>query len=366
MSFDWTTSGELIDELAALDAGAPRGKALEALVAKIFGELPGVDVAVRNDLAASGVEEVDILFVNQGLQNGLPGFHRDVLVECKSQAKPLNSRSVNWFASQLRRRHLPMGVLVCLAGITGNPESVTAAHREIERCAGEGQQILILVDAELRGVRSAAHLAALLECKRTRMVSGFHPYVADSNALRELDPNPPGGVQVLHGVEAFRKAVRRMQRDALDEILHRATEDAEIPFHDAVSLVGRRMGDLADEVERHTACREHDPLWRVAREHVIAVGAAFAGLLEPRPMTEGARRVLWFNVEATTPPQRLRASVGGELWALLTDYYLRETVRNPPGFREASVEAVLALCVDQMLSIDDIDPRDVFDDYEDP
>jgi hypothetical protein len=64
-------------------------------------------------------------------------------------------------------------------------------------------------------------------------------------------------------------------------------------------------------------------------------------------------------------PQRLRAFASGELWNILTEYYLRRALGGSRSERRESVIAVVAIAVDEIMAIDDIDSRDVYDDYED-
>ena len=58
------------------------------------------------------------------------------------------------------------------------------------------------------------------------------------------------------------------------------------------------------------------------------------------------------------------AHVGGNLWSLLTDHYLGQ-IRNGGRLRtRRSSLAVVALAIDEIISINDIDPRDKIDDYD--
>jgi hypothetical protein len=57
-------------------------------------------------------------------------------------------------------------------------------------------------------------------------------------------------------------------------------------------------------------------------------------------------------------------TVGGELWTLLGDYRLQHVQKFKGYERRRSALAMLAMCVEQIIAIDDIDPSDVFNDYE--
>jgi len=52
-------------------------------------KIPGLSVCDREVLAASGDEEIDVLAINRGDDDGLHGFPHDVLIECKSQGGPV-------------------------------------------------------------------------------------------------------------------------------------------------------------------------------------------------------------------------------------------------------------------------------------
>jgi hypothetical protein len=53
------------------------------------------------------------------------------------------------------------------------------------------------------------------------------------------------------------------------------------------------------------------------------------------------------------------------LWDLLTAFYLRQAKAGDRYTRARSATAVAALAVDEIIAINDIDPRDAYDDYED-
>jgi hypothetical protein len=113
-----------------------------------------------------GVEELDLLLANRGVDDGLCGFSYDVPVECKTPEHPVDSQAVQRLAGLLRRCHAGWGILVSLSGITGDRSTLTSGHREVVRAAHEGQHSLVLAGSEMRGLRSAAHLVALLQRKR--------------------------------------------------------------------------------------------------------------------------------------------------------------------------------------------------------
>jgi hypothetical protein len=74
------------------------------------------------------------------------------------------------------------------------------------------------------------------------------------------------------------------------------------------------------------------------------------------------QRIIKYEVDNSASPRPLRASPGSELWTLLTDYHLRQARRRDWQRRESGL-AVAAMAIDAMIAIDDIDPADVYEDY---
>jgi hypothetical protein len=357
MAFDFATAGERMQALDVEEPGLPRGQALEVLVADMLGSVPGVRVAERNVLACSGVEELDLLLANRAVDDGLIGFTYDLLVECKTQKAAINSHTVGWFAQQLRRRSVEWGLLVSLKHITGDRTTVTAAHREIERSAVEGQRILVLMGDELRGLSSAGHLVALLQRKRDAMVGGYGTFIASASQLSELNPNR--GLGVLRGWEAMQRAVLNMRRRQLKDVLDAATAMEDLLPDMAVALAEQRLAKLAAEVCLHTDDPDYDPMWRTAYSKLEEAAAAIVHILEPTPRTEEQHRAVQFQIEGAAP-QRLRAHAGSRLWGLLMDYYLEEARRPDSYVRESTAHAMLALAVEELMAIDDIEPPDAY------
>jgi len=116
----------VLDEIAA----TANGTLLEDLITALFPPIPGVNLHDRDRLSASGSEELDLAFSSAAHPDGLAFFDRDLLVECKSQGDRVDAHAVNWFATKLRRRRQPLGVLVALAG-SDRPQRPLST-----RCAG--------------------------------------------------------------------------------------------------------------------------------------------------------------------------------------------------------------------------------------
>lgn len=359
--FDFTTSQQRVATIKTLPEGNARGGALENLVIEMFSELPGVEVADRNVLGGTGEAELDILLANEQSESGLPAFGRDVLIECKSSKKPLGSPGVTHFIKQVERRHMPWAVIVSLTGLTGDQDEARAAHSEIRSAAESGTRVLLLAENELAGLRSSEHLAAVIEHKRRKMVGKLRAVTLSDSELRKLDPNA-GHVSFTRGVAGIERAIREAHENALSPILDRAAEFQE--SNGDIDRLGQALTELEASVVDHRANQDEDPLWRGVRDRVIDAGGGFAALLDEDLRDAEHRRIVSFEVR-TSAPQRLDAHVGGELWELLADHHLRQMEEVGGHARRRSIMAMLAMCVEEVISIDDIDPRDLFGDEYD-
>jgi hypothetical protein len=360
---DPTETARALDALNAEQSADARGAILEEVCATLFESMDGVVVAARNALTARGNEELDLLLVNEQLPMGLPGFSRDIPVECKSQGDPVSSNMVRDFAAKLERTFLDWGILVALAGITGEKSGWRAAIAEIDTCALKRRRIIVVVERELRALRSGEHLAQLLEKKRAEMLVKRFPYIASPEELEALNPHSrrTAGVRIRTGAEELENAVRLMRRDRLSEVIEAAKSITIPPIHDASKTARLKLRELEESVDEHDP--DEDPFGLSIRPIVVATGAAIAHLLGDEVRSEHFERAARVNIEIVNPG-RLRAGAGTELWNLLTDYYLREAEEPHEQSRDTSIYALLSLVVAELVSIDDIEPP--YDDWPDP
>jgi hypothetical protein len=350
--------GARLDAVLEAPAGRPRGRALEDLVADIFDAVPGVSVADRNVLSGQGDAELDSLLSNMPAEGGLDGFDRDILVECKSSKDPLSSRDLNHFTEQAKLRDLRWSIIVSLAGITGDEDGIRAAQQVIRDNAAKRCGILVIVEDELRAIKSAAHLVNVVERKRQKMVLRMRSETLPPSELRDLDPNRGirrGGIQ---------EAVRALRRDAVGVIFERALELPNVGFDASLERARAELAKLSETVQDHKESPEHDPMWREVHDQIVEVGAAFVTLFDEPPLELNAQRVLNVDIEFTAP-RNVDARVTGDLWKLMADHYLREIEFGDAHVRTKAATAMVSLSVEEIMSINDIDPRDVYDDYED-
>ena len=337
-----------------------RGALLEDLSTRLLVAIPGVSVVGRDAVSVKGNEEIDLLVANDQVDMGLTSFGHDLLVECKSQKLAVDAQAVSWFATKVRRRHLKLGVLIALAGVTGRSRRAAAAEVELNAIEHD-VWVLVVVESELRGLRSGEHFAACLEEKRARMLAIRGVSVLSDDDLAALDPSPPrpGGVSFRRGPEAMRAAIREARREMLYEVLDEATGEEHLSAAEGTSLTREKLAHLDAEIASHRANPDEDPFWRSVRQVIVDVGATLARMLDEHPPNEQDRHVIDVNVW-TVAQGRLRASAGGRLWHLLTSYYLEEIKEPQEQPRDTSIYSALALVVEEMIAIDDIDPRDVY------
>jgi len=358
MAFDFSRVNERLATVLEFPAGILRGRALEDLVADMFAAVPGISVADRNVLSGQGDAELDLLLANAPTDGGLDAFGRDILVECKSSQDPLSSRDLNHFATQAKLRDLRWSIIVSFAGLTGDEEDLRAAQQVVRDNATSRCGILLIVEHELRAIRSAVHLVNVVERKRQKMVLRLRAETFSASELRALDPHRGvrrGGIQ---------EAVRALRRDAVGVLFERAVELPSVGADAGLERARTELAKLKMAVQEHKDSPEHDPMWREVHDQIVEVGAAFVTLLDELPPDLDAQRVLNVDIEFTAP-RNLDAHVTGELWNLLADHYLREIEFGDPHARTKAATAIVSLTVEEIIAINDIDPRDVYDDYED-
>ena len=360
MPFDFATIGARLEQLENLPAGNERGRALEQLLAEAFAEVPGVVVAHRNVVAGHGEAELDLLLTNDQAENGLPGFGRDILVESKSSGSPLDTSGVNHFVTQARDRNLPWSIIVSLKGITGDAEELRAAHLKIRDAIRDGHGVLVITEDELGAIRSPEHFVNFLEQKRSRTLGKLRAVTLTADELREIDPNR--GIRVLRGFEGIENAVRRARDQAAEEIVARAQTLDELPLAAAAERCDSALRELDAAVADKRENPDEDPFWQTVRQPLVDFAAAAVRVLDDGLDPPEIKR-LKFELHVSAP-QNLDAHVDSDLWRLLSQHYVGRLAENSFVSRR-SVIALVSMAIEEMIAIDDIDPRDVYDDYDD-
>lgn len=135
----------------------------------LFGTVPGVRCPLRDRVDVFGAQEIDVAVANSEAADGLAGFPRVFLVECKNWSSPVGSLEVAWFDSKLRMRGLTFGVLVAINGITGQAHALTAAHNIVAAALQESRELVVLDEEDIRGLHSPDELVQLLQDRRLEL-----------------------------------------------------------------------------------------------------------------------------------------------------------------------------------------------------
>lgn len=150
-----------------------KGKAFEDMTCYLFETIPGVSVAIRNQMNAFDNEEIDIAIWNEKVRAGLPFLPNIILIECKNWAAPVSSIEVNWFCQKLASRGLDFGVLIANNGITGNANDLDAAYNTIAFHQSQKRSLIVITRAEILTFQNTNDIIALIKRKMCLMaVSG--------------------------------------------------------------------------------------------------------------------------------------------------------------------------------------------------
>jgi hypothetical protein len=142
-----------------------KGRAFEDLACYIFETIPGVSIALRNQMNAYQNEEIDVAIWNDKSRHGLDFLPNVVLIECKNWSKPVSSIEVNWFCQKLASRGLDFGILIANNGITGNLDDLNAAHNTIAYHLAQKRRIVVITRAEIDILTNTAQLVHLIKEK---------------------------------------------------------------------------------------------------------------------------------------------------------------------------------------------------------
>lgn len=142
-----------------------KGKAFEDLACYLFETIPGISIALRNQMNAFHNEEIDIAIWNDKLKNGLCFLPNVFLVECKNWSNPVSSIEVNWFCQKLASRGLDFGVLIANNGITGNQGDLNAAHNTIAFHLPNKRKIIVITRTEINAINNTQEMIKLIKEK---------------------------------------------------------------------------------------------------------------------------------------------------------------------------------------------------------
>lgn len=166
---------ELIGHFTVCDNGASnqlRGKAYEDLACYVFERVPGISIAMRNQMNAFENEEIDVAIWNDKSRFGLHFLPNVVLIECKNWSKPVSSIEVNWFCQKLASRGLDFGILLAQSGITGNPNDLDAAHNTVAYHLSQKRRMIVITRDEIETLYNTGQLILLIKQKLCLLAVG--------------------------------------------------------------------------------------------------------------------------------------------------------------------------------------------------
>jgi len=142
-----------------------KGKAFEDLACYLFETIPGVSIALRNQMNAYNNEEIDVAIWNDKSRYGLNFLPNVVLIECKNWSNPVSSIEVNWFCQKIASRGLDFGILIANNGITGNAADLNAAHNTIAFHLAQKRKIIVITRDEINGLNNTSEIVHLIKEK---------------------------------------------------------------------------------------------------------------------------------------------------------------------------------------------------------
>lgn len=132
--------------------------------------MPGVRLEGKDVRIADGSEEIDLLFWNERLSEGLHFLPNILMFECNNWSAPVDSAAVAFFLNKLRIRRLEYGFLVATNGITGDIDQRNAAHAHVTGTfCMEHVGLSIFERADLVTLETTDQLVRLIQRKIARL-----------------------------------------------------------------------------------------------------------------------------------------------------------------------------------------------------
>lgn len=162
-TYDGTVLGDLVTQVQLSGrhgTNQTKGSAMADLVAHLFAQIPGVELRHREFLAPDKTSEIDLVFRNQPLLSGL--FDGVTLhMECKNERRRISAEQVRVFASKLRDRNQPVGLMISRTGLSGRPGGKTHGHGQVGLELSSGRSIVVLALTDLIGLNHTDKLVDL-------------------------------------------------------------------------------------------------------------------------------------------------------------------------------------------------------------
>jgi len=163
------SSLRIVRAFAASDAArtaTQRGRILEDLVAYLFSRCPGVRHYRNNAFNSAGSSEIDVCFWNSRYDQSIDFLPQIIVVECKNIRGRVGSSDIRTFCTKLHEMGLDHGILIAANGVTGDAQSLRAAHDGVRTAFQTDRlRLIVLTRSELEGLRHTGGLVRLLQNK---------------------------------------------------------------------------------------------------------------------------------------------------------------------------------------------------------
>jgi hypothetical protein len=162
-------------ELAAIrkdSTAATKGRRLEALVRRIFCQIPGLSLEDQDVISAYKTQEMDLYFFNAHERDGLHFLDCPLIIECKGWSDPVDGQEIRRFATLLKDKGCRDGIFVALNGITGHPQTMSAGFYHVAAALLGGQLVLVVTGDDLANASNTAGLITLLRRRMLDQVKG--------------------------------------------------------------------------------------------------------------------------------------------------------------------------------------------------
>lgn len=166
-SYDAARLAVLVSALAAAGSATARGRRLQELVAFLIEPLPGVEISAQNAFNIGRTEEKDLWIQHAREAAGMPFDDRELPVECKNKKKKTGPADIVWFAEKIRNSGGRDGLLLTVAGLSGNFQS--GGHEEIRNQLKKGTRIVVVTIEDVCGLRDGAGFLGLIQARHAEL-----------------------------------------------------------------------------------------------------------------------------------------------------------------------------------------------------
>ncbi len=165
--YDGTRLCELVSVLSAAGSNTARGHRLQDLIGFLIEPLPGVEITDENIFNIGRTEEKDVWLRHGREAAGMPFDDREVPVECKNEKTKTGPIDIAWFGDKIRNSGGRDGLLVTVAGLSGEAQS--GGHEEIRIQLRKGTRIVVITTADVLGLRDGVDFLELLQARHAEL-----------------------------------------------------------------------------------------------------------------------------------------------------------------------------------------------------